>query len=69
VIDLLSHLLRAPPAAAAAETVSEWWTRSAHVRRSFERPIEAAVAGGLAADRLGFAFAAGYHAALSAIVQ
>jgi hypothetical protein len=38
------------------------------VRGSFERPIEAAVAGGLAADRLGFAFAAGYHAALRALV-
>ena len=31
-------------------------------------PIDQAIAGGLSADRLGYAFAAGYHAALTALV-
>src|SRR4051794_40702609 len=35
---------------------------------SFDRPIDRAILGGAGADRLGYAFAAGYAAALQALV-
>jgi hypothetical protein len=68
VTDLLLHLLRASPASAAADSVADWWARWSRATPRFSRPIDAAIAGGLAADRLGFAFAAGYHAALRALL-
>ena len=38
------------------------------VSARFPAPIDRAIAGGFSADRLGFAFAAGYHAALCSLV-
>ncbi len=64
--EILRHLLAgAPPAAGALD---DFWR--AHVRdtAAVERPIDRALLGGAAADRLGFAFAAGYAAALHALV-
>lgn len=37
--------------------------------RRFDAPIEAAALGGAIADRLGFAFVAGYHAAMAALLS
>lgn len=65
---LLTHLLTDQPGSARAESVTEWWSRWSPMASRFEAPLEVAVAGGFAADRLGFAFAAGYHAALRALV-
>jgi hypothetical protein len=51
----------------AYEDAGAWWT--AHVLRSRNRdPIDAAIAGGAAADRVSWAFASGYAAALRALL-
>jgi hypothetical protein len=64
--ELLRHLLAGAPA--TADSLDAF--RAAHVRdtAAVERPIDRALLGGVAADRLGFAFAAGYAAALHALV-
>jgi len=67
--DLLAALLDPPPAPEAAD-VPAWW-RGEQARRA-ARPdataFERAVAGGLAADRLGWALASGYQASLGAMI-
>lgn len=45
-----------------------WWARHRAVTRDAERPIDAAILAGFAADRLGYAFGSGYQAALRALV-
>jgi acyl-CoA dehydrogenase len=67
-MSLIEHLLTAPPASAAADDLDGWWQLWSVERARFSEPIEHAIAGGLAADRLGFAFAAGYHAALTSLM-
>jgi acyl-CoA dehydrogenase len=64
-VSLIEHLLGAPAASAAAPDVAGWWRIWSNELGRFSLSIEAAIAGGLAADRLGFAFAAGYHAAIA----
>ncbi|MDB4930554.1 MAG: hypothetical protein JWM10_3038 [Myxococcaceae bacterium] len=66
--DLLAHLLTADATPVACATVDAWWPRLVAASASFETPIDRAVAGGFAADRLGWAFAAGYHHALQRLV-
>lgn len=66
--DLLAHLLTADACPAACETVEAWWPRLLSSAAPFEGTLDRAVAGGFAADRLGWAFAAGYHHALRALV-
>src|SRR5690606_18098351 len=67
--DLLAALLDPPPAPETAD-VPAWW-RGEQARRA-ARPdataFERAVAGGLAADRLGWALASGYQASLGAMI-
>jgi alkylation response protein AidB-like acyl-CoA dehydrogenase len=59
-------LLLRPNAPRPHGSVREWWGWfGPEVDR--RAPLEAAVVGGAAADRLGFAFAAGYQAALRAL--
>lgn len=63
----IEHCLRAPAHADTIETIAAWWPRwraGAAVQGS---PIECAIRGGFAADRIGWAFAAGYQAALRAL--
>src|SRR5690606_25521511 len=48
--------------------VRTWWAAWSRSSARRSEPIEDAIAGGLYADRLGFAFAAGYHAALRSLV-
>lgn len=62
--DLLDHLLSADPAPPITDSPEAWWRQNRSLGERFERPVHWAAAGGFAADRLGWAFASGYHAAL-----
>jgi alkylation response protein AidB-like acyl-CoA dehydrogenase len=64
----LTHLAGSPPVPFAAGSIEEYWSAHRAALGRWETPIDGAIAGGFAADRLGFAFAAGYHAALCALV-
>lgn len=65
-MDVLVTLLTANPCARPSATLAEFWAR--HEPDTDCAPIDAATLGGFAADRLGFAFAAGYEAALRALL-
>jgi hypothetical protein len=63
---ILRRVLVPAPPEVCADALS-WWT--AHTKRSSDlEPIDAAIAGGVAADRLAWAFASGYAAALRALL-
>ena len=64
----LAFLLTAPATAAECTSVAAWRPRQAALCARHPVPIEAAIAGGFAADRLAWAFCAGYQAALRALV-
>ncbi|HEX3597955.1 MAG TPA: acyl-CoA dehydrogenase family protein [Polyangiaceae bacterium] len=66
--ELLRFLLRERPPVVEATELAQFWASTAEVRRRFALPFDRAVAGGRVADRLGFAFASGYEAALHALV-
>ena len=66
--DLLAHLLTADASPVACTTVEAWWPRLLAAAAPFATTIDRAIAGGFAADRLGWAFAAGYHQALQGLV-
>jgi hypothetical protein len=68
VKNLLSFLLASRHALLVADDIKDWWPLWSRVSPRFSDPIEAAIAGGALADRLGFAFAAGYHAALRSLI-
>lgn len=63
---LLEQLLSSPAATAAPS--EDWWTHYLTAARPWSAPIERAAAGGFTADRLAYAFAAGYHNALRALL-
>jgi hypothetical protein len=64
---LLGRLLREPPSPVAADDVAGWW-RTCWERDDGAAPIDRAIAAGFRADRMAGAFAAGYQAALRALV-
>lgn len=64
----LSECLRAPTCAAEIPDVQAWMAQWAPLATRGLPPMALALRGGLAADRLGWAFAAGYQAALRALV-
>lgn len=66
--DILDHLLSAPRDAVPCPGVVEWWPRYADATTRWPHPFDRALAGGFAADRTGWAFAAGYQAALRALI-
>jgi acyl-CoA dehydrogenase len=66
--DAIAEALCAPPRTHACSTVGEWWPRWLAVAAHHRASIDRAVAGGWDADRLGWAFAAGYQAALRALL-
>lgn len=69
-IAALARLCSAPPTAVPAETVHDWWPAWLALTRQAgdgAAPLALALEGGFAADRLGWAFAAGYQAALRAL--
>ncbi|MDQ3031933.1 MAG: acyl-CoA dehydrogenase family protein [Myxococcota bacterium] len=66
--DLLARVLRPIDPPLAFERATDWWADHRAATRSLERPIDRAIAGAARVDRLGFAFAGGYAAALCAMV-
>lgn len=64
---LLKRLLTDDPTPHAGETLDAFWPRHVAWVESIELPIDRAILGSLRADRVGFAFAAGYRAALYAL--
>ncbi len=67
-MDIFEHLLGTAHAVSSCESVEAWWPRHIEIARNWPTPIDRAMAGGHAADRLGWAFASGYQAALRALV-
>lgn len=65
---LLRHLAAAPAAVPAVTDVDAWWRGFGDVMTTWASPFERAVAGGFAADRMAWAFCAGYQAALRAVL-
>ncbi|MCU0684611.1 MAG: acyl-CoA dehydrogenase family protein [Polyangiaceae bacterium] len=64
--DVLRWLTRPPPAL-DGPTLEAWWPGQWQRTAAMPAPIDRAFAGGALADRLGYAFAAGYQAALTAL--
>lgn len=61
---LLTRATDVPPCA----DVAEWWPRNQELSRVVARPIDRAILGGFAADRVAWAFAGACQAALRALV-
>ncbi len=68
MLSLLSHVLRDAPEPIRADDVGAWWRRFCERRPDLPAPIDHAIVSGFCADRVGFAFAGGYEAALRALV-
>jgi acyl-CoA dehydrogenase len=66
--DAIAEALQAPPRTHSCGTVGDWWPRWLAVVARHRSSIGRAIVGGCDADRLGWAFAAGYQAALRALV-
>lgn len=65
---VLDHLLTAPLDDAPLENVAQAWARHREATAGFGTPLDAAIAGGFGADRLGYAFLSGYQEALRALL-
>ncbi|PTL78731.1 acyl-CoA dehydrogenase family protein [Vitiosangium sp. GDMCC 1.1324] len=65
--ELLRFLLTESPVPEPLGSVEDWWTRHLRLSSRFSLPVDVAFAGGFAADRLGYAFASGYHSALRSL--
>ena len=63
---LLRRVLTAIPADVAE--LRAWWDATAAERAAWKAPVDRALVGGALADRIGFAFAGGYAAALHTLV-
>lgn len=66
-IDALLHRLL-ELRAATLDTLESWWNATREVREREATTADRALIGGVLADRMGFAFAAGYQEALRALV-
>lgn len=64
----IARCLAAATAAAPCESVAQWVAQWRAVAAAHAHAFDRAVAGGFAADRIGWAFASGYQAALRALV-
>lgn len=62
--EILRFLLTTPPRPDALRSLEDWWRQHLALASRFQTHVDLALAGGFRADRLGFAFASGYHAAL-----
>ncbi len=67
-LDDVLHTVLAPGAMLAYDTPAAWWRDHLARTARFSLPIDRAIAGATQVDRLGFAFAGGYAAALQAMV-
>jgi len=65
--DPIGFALKADCAAAECAGVAAWWLRYREAARIWRNPMDLAIAAGFAADRLAWAFASGYQAALHAL--
>lgn len=65
---VLHRLLTTPPEPHAVDSLSAWWVAHQAATSGVTSPCDRALLGGFFADRIGYAFAAGYQAALSALV-
>lgn len=61
--DALRFLLTESPEPLLLDSVDAWWRRHVELLSRFPAPADLALVGGFRADRLGYAFASGYHAA------
>jgi hypothetical protein len=68
ITDVVAEALRARTRAHACESVADWWPRWRAIAARHRESLDRAVAGGAGADRLGWAFAAGYQSALRALL-
>ncbi len=66
--DVLAILMRSDTAAAPCAGVDAWFPGFARLAQDWPHPMDRAIAGGFAADRTGWAFAAGYQSALHALI-
>lgn len=64
----LAEILSASAEAQPIASLADWWARHQALAARAPRPFDQALLGGFAADRLGYAFASGYQAALRALV-
>ena len=64
----IESLVAAPTDAVPCETVAQWWPRHRARMTAPAATMPLAIAGGFAADRVGWAFASAYQAALRALV-
>lgn len=64
----IEPILRADPRASDCPGVADWWKRWCDGAALAGDPVAMALAGGFGADRVGWAFASGYQAALRALV-
>ncbi|MCY1034078.1 acyl-CoA dehydrogenase family protein [Corallococcus sp. BB11-1] len=65
--DVLRFLLTEAPDSPSLDSVDAWWRRHLTVLPRFPLPADLALASGFRTDRLGYAFASGYHAALRSL--
>jgi acyl-CoA dehydrogenase len=63
---VLRRLLELRPL--AVDSLESWWLATRDVREQPQLPVDRALLGGVLADRLGYAFAGGYQAALDRLV-
>ena len=66
--EALRLLLTEAPTPEPLGSVEDWWTRHRGHAARFSVPADVALVGGFTADRLAYAFASGYQAALCALV-
>ena len=64
---MLPQLPAAQAAAVPCEKVGDWWPRHRAIAAEHAQTIHQAIVGGFVADRVGWAFASGYQAALRAL--
>jgi len=64
---VIDHVLRASGAASPCADVAQWWPRHVALAATWRNPMDRAIAGGFDADRVAWAFASGYQAALHAL--
>lgn len=64
---MLPQLSASRAAAPPCDNVMQWWPRHRAIAAEHADPIHQAIVGGFVADRVGWAFASGYQAALRAM--
>jgi acyl-CoA dehydrogenase len=67
-VHALATILFASAESLPIDSIAVWWERHQALAAGERLPFDQALRGGFAADRLGYAFASGYQAALRALV-